>query len=138
MFQEAMFKLAYIKEVQTQVLELPYAGEELSMVILLPDDHVDLSLVRIQGRPLCPSCQDSSTTFKVYVTFEVCGVGPHAAEHRDQALGLGTQTVTQDQLLPLLSVISPNSLALCPHLQNGGGDNTCLRVIRGIKRWWFE
>ncbi|EFB17964.1 hypothetical protein PANDA_020463, partial [Ailuropoda melanoleuca] len=45
MFQEAMFKLAYIKEVQTQVLELPYAGEELSMVILLPDDHVDLSLV---------------------------------------------------------------------------------------------
>ncbi|XP_027978700.1 serpin B9 [Eumetopias jubatus] len=45
MFQEATFKLAYIKEVQTQVLELPYEGKELSMVILLPDDNVDLSLV---------------------------------------------------------------------------------------------
>lgn len=32
MFQEATFKLAYIKEVQAQVLELPYVGEELSMI----------------------------------------------------------------------------------------------------------
>lgn len=46
MFQEATFKLAYIKEVKTQVLEVPYVGEELSMIILLPDDNVDLSSVR--------------------------------------------------------------------------------------------
>ncbi|KAK2510191.1 hypothetical protein MC885_015088 [Smutsia gigantea] len=45
MFREATFKLACIEEVQAQLLELPYAGEELSMLILLPDDHVDLSLV---------------------------------------------------------------------------------------------
>lgn len=45
MFQEATFNLAYIEEVQAQVLELPYTGEELSMLILLPDDNVDLSLV---------------------------------------------------------------------------------------------
>ena len=31
----------------TQVLELPYAGEELSMLVLLPDDHVPLSLVSV-------------------------------------------------------------------------------------------
>ncbi|XP_036725046.1 serpin B9 isoform X3 [Balaenoptera musculus] len=43
MFQEGTFRLAHIEEVQAQVLELPYAGEELSMVILLPDDHVALS-----------------------------------------------------------------------------------------------
>lgn len=67
MFQEATFKLAYIKEVQTQVLELPYEGEELSMVILLPDDNVDLSLVRTPGRPLRPSCWNSSTTLNIYV-----------------------------------------------------------------------
>ncbi|CAK7317255.1 Serpin B9 [Vulpes lagopus] len=45
MYQEATFKLAYIEELQTQVLELPYVGDELSLLILLPDDHVDLSSV---------------------------------------------------------------------------------------------
>lgn len=45
MYQEATFKLAYIEELQTQVLELPYVGDELSMLILLPDDHVELSSV---------------------------------------------------------------------------------------------
>ena len=46
MFQEATFKLAYIEDVQAQVLDVPYVGEELSMLILLPDDNVDLSSVR--------------------------------------------------------------------------------------------
>uniref|UniRef100_A0A673SX17 Serpin family B member 6 n=1 Tax=Suricata suricatta TaxID=37032 RepID=A0A673SX17_SURSU len=45
MFQEATFKLAHIEEVKAQVLEVPYVGEELSMVIVLPDDNVDLSSV---------------------------------------------------------------------------------------------
>ncbi|XP_006870620.1 PREDICTED: serpin B9 isoform X1 [Chrysochloris asiatica] len=45
MFQEATFNITYIKEVQAQVLELPYAGKNLSMLILLPDDNVDLSTV---------------------------------------------------------------------------------------------
>ncbi|XP_036903316.1 LOW QUALITY PROTEIN: serpin B9-like [Sturnira hondurensis] len=46
MFQEAMFKLASIEEImKAQVLELPCEGEELSMLILLPDHNVDLSLV---------------------------------------------------------------------------------------------
>ncbi|KAK1339653.1 hypothetical protein QTO34_018207 [Cnephaeus nilssonii] len=43
MFQEATVHLAYIKEVKAQVLELPYGGEELSMLILLPKHYVDLS-----------------------------------------------------------------------------------------------
>ncbi|XP_074204097.1 serpin B9 isoform X2 [Camelus bactrianus] len=49
MFQEGTFRLAHIEEVQAQVLELPYAGEELSMVILLPDHHVALSSERCGG-----------------------------------------------------------------------------------------
>lgn len=49
MMQEAEFNLAYIKEVQAQVLELPYEGKELSMLIVLPDDDVDLSSVSWAG-----------------------------------------------------------------------------------------
>ncbi|XP_013377280.1 PREDICTED: serpin B9-like isoform X4 [Chinchilla lanigera] len=45
MFQEATFPLAHVSEVQAQVLELPYKGQELSMVLVLPDEGVDLSTV---------------------------------------------------------------------------------------------
>ncbi|XP_076713972.1 serpin B9-like [Callospermophilus lateralis] len=45
MWQKANFNFIYISEAQTQVLELPYAGKELSMIILLPDEDVDLSVV---------------------------------------------------------------------------------------------
>uniref|UniRef100_A0A8C5YVU2 Serpin B9-like n=1 Tax=Marmota marmota marmota TaxID=9994 RepID=A0A8C5YVU2_MARMA len=42
MWQEANFNFIYISEAQTKVLELPYAGKTLSMIILLPDEDVDL------------------------------------------------------------------------------------------------
>uniref|UniRef100_A0A5F8APE3 Serpin family B member 9 n=1 Tax=Macaca mulatta TaxID=9544 RepID=A0A5F8APE3_MACMU len=45
MYQEATFKLAHVGEVRAQLLELPYAGEELSLLVLLPDDGVELSTV---------------------------------------------------------------------------------------------
>ncbi|NP_001164759.1 serpin B8 isoform X1 [Oryctolagus cuniculus] len=45
MFRSAKFKIRYIEEVHTQVLELPYTNEELSMIILLPDDNTDLTVV---------------------------------------------------------------------------------------------
>ncbi|XP_008577273.1 PREDICTED: serpin B8 [Galeopterus variegatus] len=45
MFKQAKFKMGYVDEVHTHVLELPYAQEELSMVILLPDDNTDLTEV---------------------------------------------------------------------------------------------
>ena len=41
-----MFKFAYVNEVQVQVLVLPYKGKELNLVVLLPDDGVELSQVR--------------------------------------------------------------------------------------------
>lgn len=47
MFQDGVFRLARIQEVQAQVLELPYADEELSMLVLLPNDHVPLSSVSV-------------------------------------------------------------------------------------------
>lgn len=45
MFKQARFNLGYVEDVHTQVLELPYAEEELSMIILLPDDSTDLATV---------------------------------------------------------------------------------------------
>ncbi|XP_007933562.1 serpin B6-like [Orycteropus afer afer] len=45
MYQHAQFLMSCIKEMDTQVLELPYVGGELSMINLLPDDDVDLSMV---------------------------------------------------------------------------------------------
>uniref|UniRef100_A0A8C3LDD1 Serpin family B member 11 (gene/pseudogene) n=1 Tax=Chrysolophus pictus TaxID=9089 RepID=A0A8C3LDD1_CHRPC len=41
MYQKGTFKLGYIEELGTQVLELPYAQKSLSMVILLPGDPTD-------------------------------------------------------------------------------------------------
>ena len=46
MCQQDMFKFAYVTEVQAQVLVLPYKGKELNLVVLLPDDGVELSKVR--------------------------------------------------------------------------------------------
>ncbi|NXT60343.1 SPB9 protein, partial [Chaetops frenatus] len=37
MFKEASFNMTYIGDFQTKILELPYVGNELSMIILLPD-----------------------------------------------------------------------------------------------------
>uniref|UniRef100_A0A8C3QYA1 Leukocyte elastase inhibitor n=1 Tax=Cyanoderma ruficeps TaxID=181631 RepID=A0A8C3QYA1_9PASS len=37
MFKEANFNMTYIGALQTKILELPYEGNELSMIILLPD-----------------------------------------------------------------------------------------------------
>ncbi|XP_031213946.1 serpin B9-like [Mastomys coucha] len=45
MHQEGMFKLGYVEEVPARLLEMPYEGMELSLVVLLPDEDVDLSKV---------------------------------------------------------------------------------------------
>ncbi|XP_006892803.1 PREDICTED: serpin B8 isoform X3 [Elephantulus edwardii] len=45
MFKKAEFRLGSVDEVHAQVLELPYAGEEMSMVILLPEEGIDLTQV---------------------------------------------------------------------------------------------
>ncbi|KAG8522050.1 Serpin B9 [Galemys pyrenaicus] len=45
MFQESTFNLGYVEEVRAQVLELPYTDRELSLLVLLPDDGMDLGLV---------------------------------------------------------------------------------------------
>ncbi|XP_028618940.1 serpin B9-like, partial [Grammomys surdaster] len=45
MWQADKFDLAYVKEIQAQVLVMPYQGMELSFMVLLPDEGVDISKV---------------------------------------------------------------------------------------------
>ncbi|XDV39599.1 hypothetical protein PO909_008816 [Leuciscus waleckii] len=41
MYQKAKFPLAFIPEINSQVLELPYVGKNLSMLIILPNEMED-------------------------------------------------------------------------------------------------
>lgn len=43
MFKKDRFNMTYIGDFQTKILELPYVGNELSMIILLPDAIKDES-----------------------------------------------------------------------------------------------
>ncbi|XP_003225624.2 serpin B6 [Anolis carolinensis] len=43
MFKKAKYNMTYISDCRTKVLEIPYVGNELSMIILLPDEIEDNS-----------------------------------------------------------------------------------------------
>ncbi|KAM7338513.1 hypothetical protein ACRRTK_001997 [Alexandromys fortis] len=45
MFKKSTFKTTYIGEILTVILLLPYAGNELNMISMLPDEHVELNTV---------------------------------------------------------------------------------------------
>uniref|UniRef100_A0A452FER4 Serpin B6 n=1 Tax=Capra hircus TaxID=9925 RepID=A0A452FER4_CAPHI len=51
MFKKSTFKMTYIEEISTQILVLPYVGQELNMVILLPSESTDLNTVARQPWP---------------------------------------------------------------------------------------
>ncbi|XP_028737941.1 leukocyte elastase inhibitor [Peromyscus leucopus] len=44
MYQKKKFPFGYIQDLKCKVLEMPYQGEELSMIILLPEDIEDTSM----------------------------------------------------------------------------------------------
>ncbi|XP_053526541.1 serpin B6-like [Artibeus jamaicensis] len=45
MFKTSTFNMTYIGEISTKILVLPYVGKELNMIILLPDENVNLETV---------------------------------------------------------------------------------------------
>lgn len=45
MFKKSTFKMTYIGEIFTKILMLPYVGNELNMIIMLPDEQVELRTV---------------------------------------------------------------------------------------------
>ncbi|XP_078009464.1 serpin B6-like isoform X2 [Phascolarctos cinereus] len=52
MFQKSTFSMTYIGEVFTKILVLPYVGGQMDMIILLPDENMDLKTVRKLGKGL--------------------------------------------------------------------------------------
>lgn len=44
MYQKKKFPFGYIQDLKCKVLEMPYQGEELSMIILLPEDIEDTTM----------------------------------------------------------------------------------------------
>lgn len=45
MYQEGIFCYEYVKEVPASLLMIPYKGDELCFLVLLPDESVDISKV---------------------------------------------------------------------------------------------
>ncbi|NXC49297.1 SPB11 protein, partial [Penelope pileata] len=71
MYQKGRFKLGYIEELSTQVLELPYAQQLLSMIILLPGEMPDGSIGRpeqIEGRMTYDNLMQWSSSEHMYET----------------------------------------------------------------------
>ena len=54
MFKKSTFKMTYIEEISTQILVLPYVGQELNMVILLPSESTDVYTVTRPPWPCGP------------------------------------------------------------------------------------
>ena len=72
MYQKKKFPFGYIKDLKCRVLELPYEGKDLSMVILLPDDIQDEATGLKKVRPHSPR---GARTVCVCVCVCVCGRG---------------------------------------------------------------
>ncbi|XP_005398965.1 PREDICTED: serpin B6 [Chinchilla lanigera] len=45
MYKKSTFQMTYIGEIFTKILVLPYVNKELNMIIMLPDEHIDLKTV---------------------------------------------------------------------------------------------
>lgn len=64
MFKKSTFNMTYIGEIFTKILVLPYVGKELNMIIMLPDENVDLETVRVLS-PDCAGRQGDHICFSV-------------------------------------------------------------------------
>lgn len=77
MYQTGTYKLAFIKEPQMQVLELPYVNNKLSMIILLPVGTASLEQVKNANVQRTHVCLNRPAIY-VYPVTLVCSV-PNSA-----------------------------------------------------------
>ncbi|KAJ7420472.1 Leukocyte elastase inhibitor [Willisornis vidua] len=70
MYQKKKFNFGYIPEEKIRVLELPYKGRELSMIILLPDDIEDDStgLQKLEKQLTLEKLQEWTCPDRLYAT----------------------------------------------------------------------
>ena len=80
MFMKSTFKMTYIGEISTQILVLPYVGQEINMVILLPSKTTDLNTVTGKPWPLGPGSRLYS--FQALCSGNSCAASPPPRAHR--------------------------------------------------------
>lgn len=56
MYQEARFRYRHVPEDHVQLLEMPYRGDDITMVIILPSKGTALRQVRSSSLRLTPTC----------------------------------------------------------------------------------
>ena len=79
------FKTACIAEICSQILVLPYVGQELNMVILLPFESTDLITV---SRQLCPRGPGSNLDpCRALGSGNLCAAGRPLRAHRARSVG---------------------------------------------------
>ena len=85
MFKKSTCKMTYIEEISTQILVLPYVGQELNMVILLPFESTDLITV---SRRLCPRGPGSNLDpCRALGSGNSCAAGRPPRAHRARSVG---------------------------------------------------
>lgn len=63
MFKKSTFNMTYIGEIFTKILVLPYVGKELNMIIMLPDENVNLETVMNAKEQLCCDGKEITLAF---------------------------------------------------------------------------
>lgn len=74
MYQTGTYKLAFIKDPQMQVLELPYVNNKLSMIILLPGGTASLEQVKtanVQRKRVCSYLPSPSYVYRMMLVWSV-------------------------------------------------------------------
>lgn len=66
MHQKAKFPLTYIPDVSCRVLEMPYIGKELSMIIMLPTEIADTT-TGLEKVHLLVMCQPYKQNYHMYL-----------------------------------------------------------------------
>lgn len=132
MYQKNKFPFGYIKDLKCRVLELPYEGKDLSMVILLPDDIRDeatgLKKVRLRsprGAQTMCVCGWVGVFTRVHASTCVCS---HVCEHLCMFTRMWASLCVFTHVWASLFVCSHVCMHLCVFTHMSISVHTCVSI----------